>query len=193
MSSAPETIGPGRLVLVVGPSGAGKDTLIARAKATISGDPAIVFPRRVVTRPASDAEDHDSLSDADFDCAVTDGMFAFWWQAHGLRYGVPRTIDDDFRAGRIIVCNVSRGIVGDVRVRYARVDAVLITAPAEILSTRLAGRSRDTDGNLTQRMARNDAFNGFNADFVIENSGTADAAAQQLLEVIKRSLVLSGA
>ncbi|MGA7013248.1 MAG: phosphonate metabolism protein/1,5-bisphosphokinase (PRPP-forming) PhnN, partial [Pseudolabrys sp.] len=63
LSTAParsELIGPGRLVLVVGPSGAGKDTVITGAKAACAADSTFVFPRRVVTRPASDAEDHDT-------------------------------------------------------------------------------------------------------------------------------------
>ena len=189
-SLAPEPIGPGRFVLVVGPSGAGKDTLIAGAKASCNKDPTIVFPRRVVTRPASDAEDHDSLNDAVFDDAVKNGDFAFWWQAHGLKYGTPRTVDYDVRAGRTVVCNVSRGIVADVRARYARVDVVLVTAPTEVLTPRLSGRSRNTDGSLTERIKRNDAFIGFRANHVIENISAPSAAMQQLLDVIKGDITL---
>lgn len=44
-------IGPGRLVLVVGPSGAGKDTVLTLARDACRGT--VLFPRRVVTRPAS--------------------------------------------------------------------------------------------------------------------------------------------
>jgi ribose 1,5-bisphosphokinase len=179
-----QPIGIGRFVLVVGPSGAGKDTMIAGAKAACGGDPTIAFSRRVVTRPATEAEVHDSLSDSDFDCAVKNSMFAFWWQAHGLKYGIPRSIENDLRAGRTVVCNVSRGIVADVRTRYTRVDAVLITAPADILSARLAGRSRQTDGPLALRVERNASFKDFRADYVIENTGAADAAVRSLLDVI---------
>jgi len=42
-------IGPGRLVVVAGPSGAGKDTLLRFARNHLGGDPNIVFPHRVVT------------------------------------------------------------------------------------------------------------------------------------------------
>lgn len=191
-SIVPEPIGPGRFVLVVGPSGAGKDTLLAGAKARCDGNSQIVFPRRVVTRPTSDAEDHDSLNEAAFDDSIRNGDFAFWWQAHSLKYGIPRTADDNVRAGRTVVCNVSRGIVADVRARYARVDVVLVTAPAEVLAARLAGRLRDTDGSLMERIKRNDAFKDFQTNHVIENISAPDAAVHQLLDVINRNITLSG-
>src|SRR5216117_2947292 len=97
-------IGPGRLVLVVVPSGAGKDTLIDRVRTACREDAGIVFPRRVVTRLSSSAEDHDTISEAAFDQAATDGAFALWWTAHGLKYGIPAAIDNDIRAGRTVAC-----------------------------------------------------------------------------------------
>ena len=75
-------IGPGRLVLVVGPSGAGKDTLITGARAACRDDATVVFPRRVVTRPASAFEENDFVSKSDLAQAVARGEFAFWWSAH---------------------------------------------------------------------------------------------------------------
>lgn len=75
---SPLPVRPGRLVLVVGPSGAGKDTVIAGVKAACRDNLAVVFPRRVVTRASSDAEDHDTLAPADFDQAIEEGAFSFW-------------------------------------------------------------------------------------------------------------------
>jgi ribose 1,5-bisphosphokinase len=183
--SAGELIGPGRLVLVVGPSGAGKDTLIGHAKAACESDAGIVFPRRAVTRAVSSAEDHDSLTDDVFDRAIADRSFAFFWQAHGLKYGIWRSAEDDVRGGRTVVCNVSRAVVAPLRQRYARIDSVLITAPADVLAARLAGRARSSDGALTQRLERNAAFETFRADHVIENTGATEIAARLLLAVIR--------
>jgi len=180
-----DPIGPGRLLLVVGPSGAGKDTVIAGAKAACAHVSNIVFPRRVVTRAATSAEDHDSLDDAGFERALADGDFAFLWQAHGLRYGIPRSVDDDIRAGRTVICNVSRGVVADLRARYTHVIAVLITVPADVLVARLAGRSRASDGSLPERIKRNETFTEFQADLKIDNSGAPDAAVRRLIEAIK--------
>src|SRR5664279_1853677 len=99
----------GRLVLVVGPSGAGKDTLIAAAKAALADDRRFVFPRRVVTREAIAAlEEHDSVSAAEFALREAQGAYALSWAAHGLRYGLPARLVDDLAAGRVIVVNASR-------------------------------------------------------------------------------------
>lgn len=98
----------GVLVLVVGPSGAGKDTLIAAAKEQFAGDVRLQFPRRLVTRPAGLYEDHASIDAADFARLATSDGFALHWQAHGLGYGVPAAIGDALGKGAIVVCNASR-------------------------------------------------------------------------------------
>ena len=140
------------LILVVGPSGAGKDTLISGARDALSRDPQIVFARRVVTRPPSQFEDHATLNDAQFDSAVAAGSFAFWWEAHGHRYGVAKSIDHDLRASRTVVCNTSREIVQGLRDDYANVTVVLVTAPDDVLAERLAGRRRESDSAGKSRL-----------------------------------------
>ncbi len=179
-------IGPGRLVLVVGPSGGGKDTLIAGAKSASAGDAAVVFPRRVVTRPGSSFEDHATLETGAFRQAVAEGAFALWWEAHGHAYGIPSSIDGDIRAGRTVVCNVSRGIVGPARQRYANVTAVLVTAPEAILQQRLAGRKRASDGDIGSRIARSaKPETAVHADVTIENIGPAEDGIRLLLDAIR--------
>jgi ribose 1,5-bisphosphokinase len=178
-------IGPGQLVLVVGPSGAGKDTLIDVVRTACRDETNIVFPRRVITRPSSSAEDHDTISDAAFDQAVTGGAFALWWAAHGLKYGIPAAIDDDIQAGRTVVCNVSRTVIGNARTRYANVTVVLVTAPQDILAARLRDRGRSSDGSVKDRVQRSVSPDGeLNADIVIKNTGSVDSAAGTLLRVV---------
>src|SRR3977135_2903142 len=147
-------IGPGRLILVIGPSGAGKDTLIGLARAACADDSSVVFPRRIVTRESSAFEDNEQVSLEVFQQALAQGEFAMHWQAHGHCYALPRAIEDDLRAGRTVVANVSRTVVDAMRRAYADVTVVSITAPPEILTQRLAARGRGSDGPIEHRLRR---------------------------------------
>lgn len=66
-----------------GPSGAGKDTLLALAQAASAEDRSIVFPRRVVTREASSSESNGQMDAEAFRNAAAQGAFAVSWEAHG--------------------------------------------------------------------------------------------------------------
>jgi ribose 1,5-bisphosphokinase len=184
--SAAGRIGPGALVVVVGPSGAGKDTLIARARTLCADDPRIVFPRRIVTRLASDAEDNDSATPFEFDAAIAQGAYAFWWEAHGLKYAVSAAIDAEVRSGNTVVCNVSRAVVNQLRERYAQFTVVLVTAPRDALVSRLAARGRESDGNVAGRLGRTaPAIDDVAPDITIENIGDPQAGARRLAEVLR--------
>ncbi len=180
-----EPIGPGRLVLVVGPSGAGKDSVLAGAKAICAREPAIVFPRRIVTRPVTADEDHISVSSTGFEDARRGDAFALWWQAHGLKYALPISVDTDIRCGRTVVCNVSRGVIKDARARYLNVTCVLITAGTELLAARLESRARDSDGSLDDRIERNAIYAELSADIVIDNSGALQDAVDTLTSALR--------
>ncbi len=178
-------IGPGRLVLVVGPSGAGKDTLLALAQAACADQRGFVFPRRVVTREASSSEDNEQVSPEGFRLALARGDFALHWEAHGHCYALPRAIDDDVRAGRTVVANVSRSVVEATRRAYADVIVVAITAPAEVLAGRLAARARSSDGQLADRLRR--AIDGAAVvpDVTINNVGSVEVHARELVQIIR--------
>jgi ribose 1,5-bisphosphokinase len=175
-------IGPGKLVLVVGPSGAGKDTLLSLARAACADDSTIVFVRRVVTRESSSAEDNEQISVDAFGEACARGAFAIHWEAHGHSYGLPRSIEDDIRAGRTVVANVSRTVIPALRQAYANVVVVSITAPADVLAARLAMRKRGSDGNIAQRLARK--VEDAEPDATIVNVSSAEYHARQLLRIV---------
>jgi ribose 1,5-bisphosphokinase len=186
LSTRHDLIGTGRLVLVVGPSGAGKDTLIAGARAACADDASVVFPRRVVTRPSTAAEDHDTMAADQFTRAVADGAFALWWEAHGHRYGIPAIVDDDIQAGRTVICNTSRTIVSLARRRYAFVTVVLVTAPQKLLEQRLACRERPSDGSLNDRINRSaEVGTDVEADVVIRNVGKPEIGVRRMLNAIR--------
>jgi ribose 1,5-bisphosphokinase len=178
-------IGPGRLVLVVGPSGAGKDTLLRLAQAACVDDRNVVFPRRVVTRASSADEDNIAVSPDEFARARDHGEFAVHWDAHGHSYALPLEINGDIRAGRAVVVNVSRTVIAALRQAYANVVVVAITAPPEVLAQRLAARARHSDGNIADRLTRSVDDAAAQADVTILNAGSADYHGRQLVRVIR--------
>jgi ribose 1,5-bisphosphokinase len=180
-----DAIGPGRLVLVVGPSGAGKDTLLGLAKGACADDGNIVFPRRVITREASASEDNEEVSIGTFQEALTRGDYAMHWEAHGHCYALPRAIDDEIRAGRTIIANVSRTVIGAMRRAYAHVLVVSITAPPDVLAERIAMRARSSDGRVENRLRRTVEDAAAAPDVTIVNTGSAEYHSRQFVRVIK--------
>ena len=182
----PAAIGPGRLILVVGPSGAGKDTLIGLARAACADHSRIVFPRRVVTRESSAFEDNEQVSPESFRQRLARDEFAMHWQAHGHCYALPRAIDDELRAGRTVVANVSRTVVDAMRRAYADVTVVSITAPPEILAERLAARARSSDGQIANRLDRAVDATAATPDVIIINVGSVEDHAREFVQLITR-------
>jgi ribose 1,5-bisphosphokinase len=181
----PPGLGPGRLILVVGPSGAGKDTLLGLSRSAFADDSRIVFQRRVVTREASSSEDNDEMSPEAFRQAHMRGEFAVHWEAHGHCYGLPRAIDDDIGAGRTVVVNVSRAVVDGMRRAYADVTVIAVTAPPEVLAKRLAARARGSDGKLADRLGRAVGAGETAPDVTISNVGDVEHHARELVRIIK--------
>lgn len=166
----------GALVLVVGPSGAGKDTLIGAARAALGNEHRFSFPRRVVTRTAMvELEDHDSVDVNEFGRQKLRGAYALDWEAHGLCYGVPAAIDAAMVAGRIVVVNTSRKVIERAMEKYPRCHVLLVTARPEVRARRLAGRGRESAADIEARLRREGAPvpQGV-APIVIDNSAGLD-------------------
>lgn len=176
-------IGPGQVVLIVGPSGAGKDAILQNVRDRLTGDDRFLFPRRIVTRPANSAEDHDTVSPEAFDTLLRGGALALHWQAHGLNYGIPAHMNDAVRSGSSVVFNTSRRLVQAVKARYLNVAVVMIDAPVQLRAARLAARDReDAEDVATRIKSVVDGFSAADADLVIENAATLAQASALLVE-----------
>lgn len=182
----------GAFVAVVGPSGAGKDTLIAHAKTALADEPQVEFVRRVITRLSDgQTEEHDTLEDAEFVEALAAGAFALAWEAHGLRYGLPASIDVAIENGHVAVANVSRGALPALRQRYVNVAVVEVTADPEILAARLAGRGRESRGEILARLARTVACDTTGTAVAIDNSGPKEIAGDELVAIIRKAMAFA--
>jgi len=175
----------GTLFLVVGPSGAGKDSIIAGARERLRGDEPIVFARRLITRPAAaGGEDHLPLSSQQFTDWRDGGGLMLHWRAHGLDYGLPRELAAVLTAERSVVANVSRTVIADARQRFAPVTVVAISASPETLAARLAARGREDAAEIEERLQRAGALSAGEADLVIDNDGALDVAIARFVELL---------
>ena len=181
-----EELKPGTLFLVVGPSGSGKDTLIAGAQAALAGDPRFVFPRRVITRPREGGgEEHEPATPESFARREASGAFALAWPAHGLSYGIPRSIEAELASGRAVIVNVSRAVIERARQRYRPVRIVAVTVPIEVLARRLATRGRETAADIAARLTRASAAPAEGPDVVeIDNSGSIAEGVREFLAIL---------
>jgi ribose 1,5-bisphosphokinase len=167
-------------VLVVGPSGAGKDTLLDAARRILADDPRFRFVRRAITRAAdAGGEAHEAVTEAEF--AARD--FALQWQAHGLRYGIPaEAIGDE----TVSVANVSRTVVAQAARRFP-LRVIEVTAPAEILAARLTSRKREAEGDVAARLARGVTVPGHVPVDTVMNDGTLEEGIARFVAALNRA------
>jgi phosphonate metabolism protein PhnN/1,5-bisphosphokinase (PRPP-forming) len=171
------------LVLVVGPSGAGKDTLLNAARRALAGDARFRFVRRVITRQADPGgEDHEPATEAEF--ATRD--FALQWQAHGLRYGIPADIAGDLASGVVVVANVSRAVIDEAAARFP-VRVIEVTAPPQVLAERLAARGRETAANIAARLARAVPLPGNVEVETVLNDAAPEIGTERFLAALNRA------
>ena len=153
---APPRMPRPKLFLVGGPSGAGKDALLAGARAKAVD---VAFVVRDVTRATDQCSALErSVSSDEF----ATGDYALRWSAHGTTdYGIPsKALEEALAAGRTVVLNVSRGAFAEARQKYAEradVFVLLVTASREALRERLTARARDGD-DAEARLKRATAY-----------------------------------
>jgi ribose 1,5-bisphosphokinase len=173
----------GRLIAVVGPSGVGKDTVI---DALVAATPGLHRARRVITRPSeAGGEDFEGVTPAEFDRRRARGEFLLWWDAHGLRYGIPRALLDWLDEGTDVIANLSRAALPEARYVFRGIVVLALTARPEVLAERLRGRGRETGEDIAARLARANEFAVEGPDVIrLDNSGTPEetvAAARAML------------
>jgi ribose 1,5-bisphosphokinase len=171
----------GTLFFVVGPSGAGKDTLILEA---MKRRPDLHLMQRTITRPAIDGE-HEAISAEEFAARKHADHFALHWDAHGMRYGISRDLDAFLAQGKSVIVNGSRGIIHDVRERYDPLSIIQITAPLDVLSRRLRERGREDPDDIEYRLGRAERGAARGPDVItIVNGGTVDEGVSAFMKAL---------
>jgi len=169
----------------MGPSGAGKDTLLSYARARLTGAP-VLFAHRYITRAPSGDENFVSLDPREFAARLDAGLFAYHWEANGHRYGIGIEVERWRTDGRAVVVSGSRAHFAASLAERDDVTPVLVTAPPEILAARLAGRGREDEAAIAARLRRAAMDEIRHPRLLrVENAGTPAEAGDRLAALIR--------
>lgn len=146
----------GRLVILSGPSGVGKDTVIAAWRAA---DPRVERVVACTTREPREGEvagvDYTFLSRDEFLARAEQGAFLEFKEVFGNLYGTPLSeVARITGEGRIAVLKID--VQGALAVMEKRPDAVsvfLLPPSQEELERRIRGRATDSEETIRKRLA----------------------------------------
>lgn len=170
--------GSERLIVVVGPSGAGKDSVLRAWRERLAAALAPVhFAQRVVTRPRDGSEAHEPVDEGEFARLRDAGELTTWWQANGLQYGLRREQFAPLAQGRWVVMNGSRMHLPVLRTQAPQLRAIEITADDSVRAERLVQRAREDEAAVRRRLRRHAMAD---AALVIHNNGPLVAAVDAL-------------
>ena len=144
----------GKLIWLMGPSGSGKDSLLAELR--LREQTQLLVAHRYITRDASaGSENHIALSEREFFSRAGQNLLALSWHANGLYYGVGVEIDLWLHAGFDVVVNGSRAHLPQARARYqSALLPICLQVSPEILRQRLENRGRENASEINARLAR---------------------------------------
>jgi ribose 1,5-bisphosphokinase len=172
-----------RLFYLCGPSGAGKNAVMAEACRL---DPALRCARRSITRPSDPSEVVETLSTAEFADAVHDNAFLWWWTANGLSYGIRH--HQCMGPGTVLI-NGSRAYWPDAKSQKPDVRLILLTVDPDVLSERLIMRGRESGAAIEARLMRNHRVQTTalleDAWLVLDNTHALSDVAQTLVRALQ--------
>lgn len=179
----------GHLIAVVGPSGVGKDSVMA---GICSALPDLHLVRRVITRaPELGGEDYEAVSVGEFETMAGAGAFAVHWGAHDLRYGIPAEIKDKVASGTDCLANFSRKALSDAAEIFPRFLVLNITASPDTLAKRLVARGRETQDQIAKRLAQASKPLPGGLDVVhLSNDGALEDTVADACDLLKPKLNL---
>ncbi len=177
---------PGKLVLVVGNSGSGKDSIISGVVKRFPSDlKEIHLTQRYITRPSSETENNIAITPEIFKEMSRQKKFSLEWHIYDLDYGIPIDIDNWLKKGHPVIVNVSRTIVKKARGIYHNILVVFIKVPFVITLKRVKERARESGKLLQERIQRAKDNQTFpDADFIVDNSGDLDDAVTNFLSFL---------
>ena len=179
----------GPLIVVSGPSGAGKGTLVKCVQKRV---PDVWVSVSATTREPREGEvdgvHYRFCSVEEFERLIDGGGFIEWALVHSNYYGTPLApIREQRAAGRTVLLEIDVQGGFQVRERIPEAKLVFIAPPSiEELERRLRGRATDSEETIAERLRNAEAEMEASAryDCIIVNDDL-EKATEELLEVVQ--------
>lgn len=172
---------PGRLYVISGPSGVGKDTVLDHFLPLLDGVRLNVSATTRLPRAGeSEGSPYFFRTVSEFRAMVERDEFLEYARVNGNLYGTPKAwVDEQCRAGFDVVLKID--VQGGLAVRTRVRDAVMIfLMPPSVaeLERRLRARSTESEDEITTRLldARSELQQIPNYDYAVTNDDIDDAA-----------------
>ncbi|MCL5734580.1 MAG: guanylate kinase [Actinobacteria bacterium] len=146
-----------RVIVISGPSGSGKGTLIERLIASVPG---LALSVSATTRPRrggeEDGREYFFLSENEFRDWIAQDRFLEWAEYNGHLYGTPRAaVDRQLAAGLDVLLEIELEGAWQVHERRPEALMIFIEPPSfEELERRLRGRGTDSGEACDERLAK---------------------------------------
>lgn len=183
----------GRLFVITGPSGAGKDSVLNAAR-----DRGMVFGQVITTstRPMrpdeSDGHPYYFVNREQFQAKVQDQAMIEWAEVYGNLYGCTKQeVEQKLQTNAVVIVKVDPQGARSYKAMVPDTVTIFIMPPSyEYLEKRLINRETDSKEVIKQRLtiAQKELENLLDWDFLVVNEeGKLDEAADEVIEIIKKN------
>ena len=182
-----------RLIFVIGPSGAGKDSLLNSLRQDVAAmtdtitPPPLYFAKRTITRNHEQSnEDHEGVDASNFESLVKSDAFAMHWFANGLYYGIRHQELAPMSEGTWVMVNGSRAYLEEAKQCFPGLTVLFITAPVEVLRERLLSRGRENAQAIEARLHRLQDVGLEPQDLCVSNDGSLEDSVVTLKKLLQQ-------
>lgn len=180
----------GLLLVVSGPAGVGKGTVVSLARERNSD---IVFSVSMTSREPrpgeKDGENYFFVSREKFLEMVNENMLLEWVEYCGNFYGTPRLyIEEQLEQGNIVLLEIEVEGARNIKQQYPECVSVFITPPTVTeLRKHITKRGTESPEIIEKRMQRaiKELEHMDNYDYIIKNE-SVEESVKQFLEIIEK-------
>lgn len=155
--TTPEYPSPGRLIVLTGPSGVGKGTLM---QALLKRHPELYYSVSATTRSPRPGEINGQhyyfIDRSKFEELLAENEFLEWAEFAGNYYGTPRkAVLNQIKSGKLVVLEIELEGARQIRASFPNALGIFILPPSlSELENRIRGRAQDTEDAIARRLCR---------------------------------------